>query len=66
MLHLEHRTLDVFWQWRHRFFGFIISGQCATLSNLSAGVGSGLLTTLLLVSNEANNDSDNQVAERED
>ncbi|KRX80374.1 hypothetical protein T06_6483 [Trichinella sp. T6] len=50
MLHLTHRTLDVFWQLRHRFFWFIISGQCATLSNLAAGVGSGLLTRLLLVS----------------
>ncbi|KRY09160.1 hypothetical protein T12_8588 [Trichinella patagoniensis] len=50
MLHLTHRTLDVFWQLRHRFFSFIISGQCATLSNLAAVVGSGLLTRLLLVS----------------
>ncbi|KRY26389.1 hypothetical protein T01_8731 [Trichinella spiralis] len=50
MLHLTHRTLDVFWQLRHRFFWFIISGQCANLSNLAAVLGSGLLTRLLLVS----------------
>ncbi|KRX56171.1 hypothetical protein T09_4610 [Trichinella sp. T9] len=50
MLHLTHRTLDVFRQLRHRFFWFIISGQCATWSNLAAVVGSGLLTRLLLVS----------------
>ncbi|KRZ61599.1 hypothetical protein T02_11025 [Trichinella nativa] len=50
MLHLTHRTLDVFRQLRHRVFWFILSGMFATLSNLAAVVGSGLLTRLLLVS----------------
>ncbi|KRX17374.1 hypothetical protein T07_1876 [Trichinella nelsoni] len=50
MLHLTHRTFDVFPQLWHLFFWFIIFGQCATWSNLAAILGSGLLTRLLLVS----------------